>query len=125
MPDGYLNKCKDCARLDALIRYRSPEKRIAITEYEKRRSKDPGRKQKALQYQQKRRSKNPEKYKARTAIGNAIRDGRIHRKPCEVCKNPKAEAHHVDYGGALNVRWFCFKHHRELAHGQKVSAIVA
>ena len=52
----------------------------------------------------------PEKYRARTKVGNAIRDGRLIRKPCEVC-GQKAHAHHEDYSKPLDVRWFCPLHH--------------
>ena len=36
----------------------------------------------------------------------------IERRPCEVC-GAKAEAHHDNYNEPLNIRWLCFKHHRE------------
>ncbi len=61
------------------------------------------------------RAKYPEKYKARNALNNAIRDGKIIRKPCEIC-GAKAQAHHDDYSKQLDVRWFCQKHHYELFH---------
>lgn len=50
--------------------------------------------------------------KARTILNHAIRDGKLKRKPCQVC-GEKAEAHHDDYSKPLEVKWFCFKHHRE------------
>lgn len=42
----------------------------------------------------------------------SMRDNHLVRKPCEVC-GEKAEAHHDDYAKPLDVRWLCFKHHRE------------
>lgn len=58
-------------------------------------------------------ARNPTKRVAHDAISNAIRDGRIVRQPCEVCSEPKAQAHHDDYSKPLDVRWLCTKHHAE------------
>jgi len=55
-------------------------------------------------------------------VSNAIRDGRLSRQPCEVCQAPEAQAHHADYSKPLEVRWLCFRHHRELEHKQVVIA---
>ena len=52
---------------------------------------------------------------ARSMANHAIRDGKIVPQLCEVCGN-KAEAHHDDYSKPLNVRWLCFKHHRQWHH---------
>lgn len=67
------------------------------------------------------RAKNPLKYKARTAVGNAVRDGRLIKGPCEVCGTTKrVQAHHHDYSKPLDVRWLCFQHHREDEHQQTI-----
>jgi hypothetical protein len=50
--------------------------------------------------------------KAREIFNHYMRDNHLVRKPCEVC-GEKAEAHHDDYAKPLDVRWLCFKHHRE------------
>ena|ERR1035441_861393 len=60
----------------------------------------------------------PEKTSARQAAQNAIRDGRLQRLPCEVCGNPKAQAHHDDYSEPLTVRFLCRKHHDEHHKGK-------
>jgi len=57
--------------------------------------------------------RNPAKRAAHVACGNAIRDGRMIRQPCEVCGEVKAQAHHGDYSKPLDVRWLCTKHHAE------------
>lgn len=50
--------------------------------------------------------------KAREIFNHYLRDNHIERMPCEIC-GAKAEAHHDDYEKPLEVRWLCFKHHRE------------
>lgn len=50
---------------------------------------------------------------ARVLVGNALRDGKLTRQPCEVCGSAKAQAHHGDYSKPLDVRWLCSTHHAE------------
>ena len=58
------------------------------------------------------RERYPDKYRARTAVGNAVRDGRLTREPCEACgTTERVEAHHDDYSKPLEVRWLCKAHH--------------
>ena len=57
--------------------------------------------------------RNPIKRAAHIATGNAIRDGRLVRQPCEVCGDKQAQAHHDDYSKPLDVRWLCTTHHAE------------
>jgi len=58
------------------------------------------------------RAENPEKYQARTAVGNAVRDGRLTREPCEICGDVRVHGHHDDYSKPLEVRWLCPVHHK-------------
>lgn len=58
-------------------------------------------------------SENTDKRRAATMVGNAIRDGRLERQPCEVCGASKVDAHHDDYTQPLHVRWLCRQHHAE------------
>src|SRR5215207_7580125 len=44
----------------------------------------------------------------------AITVGKLEKKPCQVCGNPKVDAHHEDYSKPLEVIWLCRKHHREI-----------
>lgn len=119
MADGHLNKCKECAKKDVREHYRTPHGNELVKNYEQVRQKTPERKAAKLRYQQARRQNRPGTYAAHNAVSNALRDGRLVRKPCEVCGIQKSEAHHEDYRKKLDVRWLCFRHHRE-AHGQTV-----
>ena len=58
----------------------------------------------------------PERHKARTAVGHAIRDGRLERPiHCEGCFQEKfVHGHHEDYSKLLDVDWLCIKCHTEL-----------
>lgn len=109
--DGYLNKCKSCTKKDAKKRYHNPTSRIKIIAYEKKREQDPERKRKKLIYQQRRRLKSPGKDRARDKVFKALKEGRLIRKFCKICADPKSEAHHTDYRKYLQVDWLCRKHH--------------
>lgn len=115
MADGHLGKCKTCAKKDVQLNYRSNFKHYR--EYERKRFNDPKRKKMVITIQKRCRARDPVKEKARNAVSNAIRDGRLVRQSCVIC-GAKSEAHHDDYTKPLDVRWLCFEHHRRLAHGQ-------
>ena len=117
MADGHLGKCKDCTKKDVKQSYL--DNIDARKAYEQERSKSKERVEKVLGYQINRRLRSPEKFVARSAVSNALRDGRITRKPCESCGDPDTQAHHPDYSKPLEVNWLCFQCHRKL-HGQFV-----
>jgi len=111
MSDGYLNKCKSCKkeyqkghRLENVEYYRSFDK-----QRQKNRDRQKAIQVRALQW----RKRNPDKYKAHTAVGNAVRDGRLVKGPCQVCGDQSVHAHHEDYTKPLDVVWLCPKHHSE------------
>lgn len=114
MADGHLNKCKDCTKTqNAQHRASNLEK---CQEYDRDRYHTDSVRRAASNASSKRsRIRNPEKYKARTAVGNAIRDGRLIRQGCEVC-GAFAEAHHEDYQEPLKVKWLCKIHHEATHH---------
>lgn len=117
MSDGYLNKCKECTKKDVQKNYRDnvSDKKI----YEHLRNQTEERKMAACEKQRKHRANNPEKYKARTAVGNALRDGKLKKKPCQYCNSEeKVQAHHKDYNKPFDVVWVCFKCHRQKEHNQ-------
>lgn len=115
--DGHLGKCKECAKAD--VRENRSIRRSQYAAYERQRFQRPERKAQLLVMHRRRRARYPEKEKARHALNNAIRDEKLERGVCEVC-GTMAEAHHEDYSKPFEVRWLCFKHHRE-AHGQIVN----
>lgn len=65
------------------------------------------------------RKEHPEKYKARNAVNNALRDGKIERSPCHFCQSEQnLQAHHEDYDHPFDVVWLCASCHGKL-HGIK------
>lgn len=66
-------------------------------------------------YKKRMQEKYPEKVSARKKVHQALRSGKLERKPCTICGSTEnIEAHHIDYSKPMNVKWICRKHHREL-----------
>ena len=123
MADGHLNKCKDCTKAYEKER-RQGESRAAILAYDRARAAAPHRVSARAAYAKTDAGraahnratdswsvKHPDRRKASHMVGNAIRDGLIHRSPCWVCGG-KAQAHHPDYSRPLDVVWLCPPHHK-------------
>ena len=54
---------------------------------------------------------------ARNRLGQAVREGRIARLPCEwpdTNHKGRIEGHHPDYSRPYEVIWLCVKHHNDL-----------
>jgi hypothetical protein len=117
MKDGRLGKCKDCTKEDVRANYAA--KREQYSAYYAKRNQEPERKESLLRHQRARRARHPERSRARNAVSNALRDGKLERQPCERCESPRSQAHHEDYSRPLDVRWLCFPCHRD-EHGQTV-----
>ena len=105
MADGHLNKCKSCTKNDVIanraaniMHYRA---------YDVERNKTPKRLEKLRLNCRRFRQNNPRKYAAHTLLNNAIRAGKLNRKPCERCGAAKSHAHHEDYDKPLEVVWLC------------------
>jgi hypothetical protein len=111
MSDGLLGKCKDCTKNDSAVR--RIEKIEEVREYDRQRASLPHRIALRNRITKEWRTKNPQGYKAHDTVNNAIRDGKLVRKPCEVCGNEKSQAHHEDYSKPLEVVWLCKPHHFE------------
>jgi hypothetical protein len=119
MADGRLGKCKACTKRDVSENY--DKNREHYRAYEVERFKRPARKIQLTETQRRMRKQSPEKYAARTAVSNAIRDGRLTRLPCQLCgATDRVQAHHEDYSKPLDIEWLCFRCHREHRHGQQV-----
>jgi ribosomal protein S27AE len=56
---------------------------------------------------------------AHDAVQNVIRAGKLKKKPCVKCGNPKSEAHHEDYKNPLKVKWLCKSCH--MKHDQRTA----
>lgn len=107
MADGYLNKCKCCAKIDAISNRN--DKIEFYREYDRRRGA-----RRTTEDLKNYRAKNKNKYKAHNLVNNAIRDKKLFKEPCEICGTEKdIHAHHDDYLKPLNVRWLCPVHHFE------------
>ena len=117
MSDGHLGKCKECAKVDSRGNYK--QEIVAKKAYEKKRTQDPHRKAKKLEYQRTRRKNRPERNKAYMAVSRAVKNGKLVKMSCRDCGDKKVEAHHSDYSKPLDVAWLCFACHRR-EHGQIV-----
>ncbi len=112
--DGLSACCKDCQRDYDFARLHKPDRVASRIAYRK----TPSGKERLNAGSKAWVRRNSEKRKCHETLGNAIRDGKIIRKPCEICGNTKTEAHHEDYSKPLAISWLCTKHHIEL-HKQR------
>lgn len=103
--DGRANQCIDCVKARARIRH--AQKQDEIRAYDRKRSNLPHRLLQRVRRTQKEREQSPERYRARTAVGNAVRDGRLKKMDCAFCGASKTVAHHHDYARPLDVTWLC------------------
>jgi len=128
MGDGFLGKCKECTKKDA-IKNRN-DNLDYYQEYDRKRSwlpkrikqrkivaerwkKDPKLKKRNSELKAAWSEKNTIKRAAHILTGSAIKSGKLLKQPCEVCGKTKVEAHHDDYSKPLDVRWLCKFHHTE------------
>jgi hypothetical protein len=73
------------------------------------------RRERNLQAAKARRATPGPKRDAQTAVGNAVRDGRLIKPDaCSQCSRTgiRLEGHHDDYGKPLEVIWLCARCHR-------------
>jgi hypothetical protein len=110
MGDGHLNKCKECTKADVAKHRQENLERVRA--YDKMRASQPHRIASRSRIVAEYTERFPKRKKANTAVGNAIRDGRLKKQPCWVC-GEKAVAHHADYDRPLDVVWLCQGHHKQ------------
>jgi len=110
MADGRLNKCKECTKKEVREHRANND---SVREYDRRRYQDPDRQARTRENTTRWRKANPEKYKAQTKVGNAIRDGKLEKKTeCEKCGSDfHVHAHHSDYSKPLDIEWLCARCH--------------
>lgn len=118
MADGRVNKCKVCNRRD--VQRNRQDKREYYRIHDSEREKRLDRKEKKRQRNIKRDKLFPEKRKANKIIGNLLRSGRLERKSCFVCGDPRAEAHHPDYSNPLLISWLCSACHHAIHAPEKM-----
>lgn len=118
------NKCKECHK--AHVRQHRADMAEHYRECDRQRyQNDPRVKARHRRYQkteagkaslrkarQKWMENNADKRAAHVLLGNAVRDGKIKKGPCEVCGSTEnVHGHHDDYTKPLEVRWLCALHH--------------
>ncbi len=119
MTSGYLNFCKGCVKHRVKI-YRNNNINH-IREYDRKRGKLSHRIVLTTKATKEFRIKHPEKYKAHTIVGNAIRDKRLNKpNHCENCgTKTKLRGHHEDYSKPLIVIWLC-----QICHSERHKEII-
>lgn len=118
MADGYLNKCKNCAKKDvAEHRKENIEK---IRAYDRDRAKNKERVKQSVEITKVWRAEDKRRMAAHNAVARAIKSGQLKKKSCERCNSEKSVAHHEDYNKKLDVIWLCqichTQRHKELNH---------
>ena len=111
MPDGHVNKCKECNKNDVTAnRNKNIEK---IRAYDRERGKQPERIKAAAEITRAWRAEDKRRLAAHHAVARAIRNGSLFRLPCVRCEKVKSLAHHEDYDKPLEVMWLCQPCHKQ------------
>ena len=129
-------QCSRCKEAKPLTEFGKNRSRASGLEYwckqcnnaagKKYRDSDAGKvvmRKLARAWQRKYRKLYPEKAKARQAVTNAVRDGRLTRpETCSLCWNKGIiEGHHPDYSKPLDVEWLCKPCHKAVHEMEKTA----
>lgn len=125
MGDGLLGKCKDCTKKDTAERVGKIKHDPDWVQKERARCREKAKRLgcKPISYDEKKQAidryfeKFPDRKVAHRKLSNAIRGGRVLKKPCEICGEMDSQGHHEDYSRPLDVVWLCALHHA-LRHRQ-------
>ena len=120
MKDGHLSVCKSCVKDRVGKREKALREttEFVVSERERGREKyhrlykgngQTGSTEAKAKYIK----DNPLRRYANNMVASALKSGRLEKKPCEVCDDPRVHGHHDDYYKPLEVRWLCTKHHHE------------
>ena len=91
--------------------YENPKRREYNIKRAQERGRTPPGKAWRKAYQHKWRERNPEKYRAQTALNNALRDGKLVKGNCVCGESEGVVGHHHDYSQPLDVVWMCRRCH--------------
>ena len=111
MPDGHVNKCKECNKNDVTANRNNNIEKIRA--YDRERGKEPERIKAATEITKAWRAEDSRRNVAHTQVYQAIRKGNLVRQPCIRCGEVKSLAHHEDYDKPLEVMWLCQPCHKQ------------
>jgi len=111
MPDGHVNKCKECNKKDVtdnrnknIDQYRA---------YDRERAKNPERQKTSREISAAWRKADVRRMHCHRKVAYAILKGTLIRQPCIRCNAEKSLAHHEDYDKPLDVMWLCQPCHKQ------------
>lgn len=116
MGDGLLGKCKECTKRDSRERYRRKMQDQEWAQQERERNRERMREGSMGPNWTSPLAPPDVKQKARNALSNAVRDGKIIRPDhCGDCGklSKRIHGHHTNYFQPLNVAWVCPACHRK------------
>lgn len=110
-PSGVHSKCKGCALWAQKLIRNTEEYR----QYDRERAREYRKTQKGKEISDRhvQSMKTRGIAKVHNLFKRAVRDGKIIKKPCEVCGKVKSEGHHDDYSKPYDVIWLCHLHHKK------------
>jgi len=111
MPDGHVNKCKECNKNDSTANRNKNIERVRA--YDRARGKDPIRIKANTEITRAWRAEDKRRSAAHSSVSQAIRNGSLVRQPCVRCGEAKSVAHHEDYDKPLDVVWLCQPCHKQ------------